>query len=224
MEYAMRSRAKFGLIIFSTMAMGGASAANGPGVTHVIENGEPLVFIRLVPAEEKIAPGPRVNALATPAAQAASPADEDAGPSPTPRTTDAINVPLTPEPAAETPPDQAASNTPPVSRYPSVRPKLKPNEETGVGGALDLVTPPEEVTPAEPKPMRLNAIDRPRRSASRERQRTRSAPQRTEEAEQAPANPDPLDAAAEPIVLERQPVDAVGLPLHKNDARIANGN
>lgn len=245
MEYAMQCRAMFGLMLVSTVVIGSASAANGPGVTHVIENGEPVVIVRLVPAEDKVAPGPRIDALETPVSDGAGPSAGDPSaepidpaamggpgedavnpPDPEANASGAVNLPLAGGPALDSARGQAATATPPVARYPSVRPRPKPNDETGVGGELNLLTPPEEATPEQPKPMRLNSVDRPRKSAAREPRRERNVRRKSQAVVQAPAPriPDPLDAAATPIILEKLPVDAIGLPLRKDGARLAEGN
>jgi hypothetical protein len=210
-EYAMQSRAKFGLY-FLSLACLGTAAAHAPGVTHTYENGEPVITIRLVqpgpaaaqpvalesepPAAAHAAPDmlPEDPAAVNPAgeplegAEIASPAGDGE-----------ISVPLSPEPAIA---EETVSAAPPVARYPSARPVEKPETEFGMGGSLDLV-PPAEAEPANPKPMRLNAVERPRRAAERPA-RTNTAdarPRQQRQRTEAAATVDPLDEALPPVVV-----------------------
>jgi hypothetical protein len=213
-EYAMQSRAKFGLCILS-FACFGTAAAHAPGVTHTYVNGEPVITIRLV-QPERVIPQPQPVDSAPPAAAHSEPEallDDPSAANPAadpfagaelaaPAGEGAVSVPLTPEPAI---PEEAISAAPPEARYPTARPVIKPDSENGMGGSLDLV-PPAEAEPSNPKPMRLNSIDKPRRSAERPARNTSvdsrpRQPRQRAEAAPAPAPYDPLDEALPPVVV-----------------------
>lgn len=238
LEYAMQSRAKIGLFIVALLSAP-LAAAHAPGVTHSYERGEPVITVRLVPEEAAVARDKRVNALEqpAPATDGAIQADPASAPGaaigetadPVATSPGEFNGQLTPEPALEESADQSAA----TARYPNVRPVMKPNTETGVGGALDLAPPPSE-TASEPRPMRLNAVDRPRRvadRAARQRARDDNTPRtRRVQTEAAPAEPvvaaepDPLDAALPPVVIDQEPASAMRLPQPKAEDRIIGSN
>jgi hypothetical protein len=206
----MQGRAKFGLSILSFACLGTA-AAHAPGVTHTYVNGEPVITIRLV-QPERVMSQPQPVESAPPAAAHAEPEPMPEDPSAvnpagdpmagaelaSPAGEGAVSVPLTPEPAV---PEEAISAAPPEARYPTARPVIKPDSENGMGGSLDLV-PPAEAEPANPKPMRLNSIDKPRRSAARPaRSNVAESRPRPRAQTAAPAQYDPLDEALPPVVV-----------------------
>lgn len=233
-EFAMQSRARVGLLILGLAASPWAFA-HGPGVTHSYEAGQPVITVRLVPAEAEAAK--RVNALdPAPGEEHTNPVEQPAG--------DAVNAaPANPGVVegfdAGVPPDESAAlpveGAEAATRYPTAKPVMKPNTETGVGGALDLAPPPEEETSA-PRPMRLNAVERPRKVAAqapRPKQEPRPRPPRPVQ----PATPDPLDEALPSRVIDvpvsatasaapaqSAPVNMMNLPPPKLDERIAGGN
>jgi hypothetical protein len=230
-ECAMQSRAKVGLVWLS-LAAAPLAFAHAAGVTHTYENGSPVITVRLVPSEEGISKTQRINALDPAAAEAAPVADAHTGEMPTAIGQDAAEaapeggytMPLNPEPANEIPASEESADIGPAAaaRFPSARPVLKPNTETGIGGALDLA-PPTAETP-QPRPMRLNSVQRPRSVAERAQrpareQRVRQPRVRAETAR--PAEPDPLDEALPPRVIDAPRVNAMQLPPVKMEERIA---
>jgi hypothetical protein len=230
-EYAMLSRARVGLVLLG-LAASPVAVAHGPGVTHTYEGGQPVITVRLVPDEAAIANAKRINAL-DPAPMHAAPSEDAAGVEPAsaapetlqPAVADEFAVPETPEAANALPsPNDAAGLAAPVSRYPTARPELKPDTETGVGGALDL-SPPPDATASQPRPMRLNSVDRPRRVTERApRAQPTSRPVQPAARKPArPAEPDPLDEALPSRIVEA-PVKPMQLPPPKVEERLAGGN
>ena len=221
----MRGRARFGLLVLG-LAASPLAFAHGPGVSHSYESGQPVITVRLVPAEAEAAKAKRINALdgvsgqehANPTAEPSG-IDANALPAETaqPIGADGFDAPVPPDAAAEVP---AADESAAVTRYPTARPVIKPNTETGVGGALDL-TAPEPVETAKPRPMRLNSVERPRRVVERAR-RDAPAPARSPRV-QTPSAPDPLDEALPSRVVDA-PVNMMQLPPPKTEERIAGGN
>lgn len=231
----MRSRAKIGLFIVS-LWMSSTALAHAPGVTHTYVNGEPVITVRLVPDEAAVAK--RVNALEPPAAEHVQPGPIDPAAEPVatepvetadPSSTTAgeFSAPLAADPAMES----AAAPIAPSPRYPNARPAMKPNTETGVGGALDLAPPAATETP-EPRPMRLNSVERPRRVVERaakpqpreERRRVKRAQSEAPPASVAPASANPLDEAFSPSGAGPEPIAAMELPPVKTEERLADGN
>lgn len=227
----MRSKAIVGLVVMSVAAT--LAYAHAPGVSHSYENGQPVITVRLVPDEAAVAK--RIDALAPMPAHSGGPDDPGTPAAETletfePSANDGAGDPMGAEPANELPtadngpgPEAAA-----IPRYPSVKPALKPNTEIGVGGVLDL-TPPVAAEPDQPRPMRLNSVQRPRTVAdrnARERreQKPRPARIRTEAPAAARSEPDPLDEALPPRVIEPPPVNAMQLPPPKAEERVAAGN
>ena len=228
----MRSRAIVGLFMVSVAAP--LALAHAPGVTHSYENGQPVITVRLVPDEAAVAKAKRIDALEPGTAHVAPTDDTGAsGAEPVetlqPAANDSFDAPLVTEPANELPSamneqDPVAS----VSRYPTAKPALKPNTEIGVGGVLDLAPPAASETD-QPRPMRLNSVQRPRSVADRSpprQQRARPAPRaRADAAPAAPAAIDPLDEALPSrIVMESEPASAMQLPPPKANERLAGGN
>jgi hypothetical protein len=238
-EFAMQSRARVGLLIFG-LGIAPLAFAHGTGVTHSYENGQPVITVRLVPDEASVANAKRIDAL-DPSVAHTAPSEDLGGPVEAPEgeaaggvSADEFAAPETPDAAAQ---NGAGGDTAAVSRYPSARPALKPDTETGVGGALDL-SPPAVDQDSQPRPMRLNSVDRPRRVVERTPARQRSEPRqraqrvRTETADPAP---DPLDAALPSVVVDAPhaevqsaplpaPVNMMQLPPPKIEERIAGGN
>jgi hypothetical protein len=226
-EFAMRGRARFGLLVLG-LAASPLAFAHAPGVSHTYEGGQPVITVRLVPAEAEAAKSKRINALdPAPGQDHANPTDETSGietdalPAETaqPMSADGFDVPATPDVAAEAP---AADESAAVTRYPNARPVIKPNTETGVGGALDL-TEPEPTEDAKPRPMRLNSVDRPRRVVERARREPPAPPRAPRVRTPAPTAPDPLDEALPSRIVDA-PVNMMQLPPVKTEERIAGGN
>lgn len=230
----MRSKAIVGLFACSIAAS--LALAHAPGVSHSYENGQPVITVRLVPDEATVAKAKRIDALGPIPAHTGASEDpgasmNDAQETLAPAPSEEFGAPVSVEPANELPsaenavpgPDASAS----VSRYPAVRPALKPNTEIGVGGVLDLAPPPA-AEPSQPRPMRLNSVQRPRNvaeRAARPQREQKPRPQRVRTEAAATPAPDPLDEALPPRVIDPPAiVNSMQLPPPKAEERIAVGN
>ncbi|HAH10786.1 MAG TPA: hypothetical protein DCL54_13425 [Alphaproteobacteria bacterium] len=191
-------------------------AAPSPAGVRTMEAGEPVVVLRLVPEAASYKREP-LDEFAPPSADAAqsSPTAQAPGGSTT------VRLDATPaSPGLDAiPPDEADANGPPAPedqaalgeatpdvlppanvpsvRYPLARPAVKPTELSGVGGALNPEPPRAARRSSEPRPMRLNSNDRPRRERTRPARQRSIANQELEVPRVKTEVKDPLDLPAQ---------------------------